>query len=361
MHLLSKTVDFTVAPPSAEAVRGYLQACRANARVRPALLSNPMARTNWRSVGHARLRELMPDVGDSLETPSVDALPAALNYLLFERRANVIVVNGGDGTIHHTLNAAVAAIGQAAEALGGEVPLPRFLFVRGGGMNMLARIFRSRGHPLKTVERFMKAARGAQLATLPTKGVPLLEVEEPGGTRRLGYIFGSELVFNALTMYERFGQGYRGLARFLWEVAAGHALRTELWRQYGHLLDAPDTPLIIDGARYEPYTSVVATTVPLQLVKGVIATVRRASAPGAMNVVAVLPTDKGEVIRMIPRLMAGAPHPGAIYEGGAREIVLHGPYTIDGERIDRVQGGADPRAPIKVRGTQHVVRGIWLA
>src|SRR5690606_9873981 len=108
---------------------------------------------------------------------------------------------------------------------------------------------------------------------------------------------GSELVYNALTMYERFGQGYRGLSRFLWEVAAGYTLRTELWHRYGHLLDAPTTPLEVDGTVYPRYTAVVATTVPLELAKGTLGTIHRTAAPGTMNVVCVLPTDKGEVIR----------------------------------------------------------------
>ncbi|PKN56555.1 MAG: hypothetical protein CVU56_15490 [Deltaproteobacteria bacterium HGW-Deltaproteobacteria-14] len=337
----------------------YLGAMRSNSRVAPALVSNPMARTNWRSVAHARLVSLMSDPRACLETPSPDALGQALNYLLFERHANVVVVNGGDGTIHHTLNAAVRVVTAASAVIGKPVPLPRFLFVRGGGMNMLARVFRTRGHPVRTLERFTRRARGARLGTLPTRGVPLLGVTEPDGSERLGYIFGSELVFNAMTMYERFGQGYPGLARFLWEVARGYAFRTALWHRYEHLLDAPETPLVIDGEVYPRYTSVVATTVPLQLVKGVIATVREMSAPGTMNAVAVLATDKGEVIRRIPQLMLGAPAAGVTYRHDVGELAVYGPYTLDGERVDRLNG--NQAAPLRVRGTRWVVDGIWLA
>lgn len=340
-------------------MEGYLVGMRSNARVRPALISNPMARTNWRSVGHARLVPLMPDPRACLETPSPEALKPALRYLLFERYANVVVVNGGDGTIHHTLNAAAQVVTEAAAVVGRDVPLPRFLFVRGGGMNMLARVFETRGHPVRTLEKFAARARGARLGTLPTRSVPLLAVSEPGGEERLGYIFGSELVFNALTMYERFGQGYAGLARFLWEVAWGYAFRTELWQRYGHLLDAPEGALGVDGDRYPRYTSVVATTVPLQLIKGAVATVREMSAPGTMNVVAVLATDKGQVIRAIPKLMVGAPTAGVVYQRDVRGLTLEGPYTLDGERIDRP--GGNPAGALTVRGSRWVVNGIWLA
>jgi len=356
-------VEFRDEAPAAGRVEAYLDGLRPNARIVPGLLSNPMARTNWRSVAHARLMRLLPDVTAGLETPSCDSLGAALNYLLFERGANVMIVNGGDGTIHHTLNAAVRVTARAAAVVGRPIPLPRFLFVRGGGMNMLAGVFQSRGHPVRTVRRFLDAARGTTLGGLPTREVPLLSVREPDGAERLGYIFGSELVYNALTMYERFGQGYRGLSRFLWEVARGYAFRTELWYRYGHLLDAPETPLVVDDTVYPRYTSVVATTVPLQLAKGAVGTIRRMASPGQMNVVCVLPTDKEEVIRSIPRLMLGAPGPGLVYREDARAIALYGSYTLDGERVTLPGPGArDAPSPaaLRVTGSAHSVRGVWL-
>ena len=159
-------------------------------------------------------------------------------------------------------------------------------------------------------------------------------------------------------MYERFGQGYRGLTRFLWEVARGYAFKTELWRRYGHLLDAPDTPLVVDGVRHARYTAVVATTVPLELAKGAVGTIHRTAEPGTMNVVGVLSTDKGAVIRAIPRLLVGAPTSGVTYVHGAREVLVHGGYTLDGERVDALDG--NHAAPLRVRGSRHVVQGIWL-
>lgn len=362
------------------AIATYLRGLEPNARIRPGLVSNPLARTNWRSVGHDRLVAILPEPAASRETPNLDALEPALEALLFEHMINVLVVNGGDGTIHQTLNAAIRVVDRAAARLGQRVPLPLFLFVNGGGMNMLARVFGSGGHPVRTLKKFLVRTRGSRFGSLPKRGVPLLAVDEtptgdggasPPATHasdlRYGYIFGSELVFNALTMYERFGQGYPGLARFLYEVAAGYALRTELWNRYGHLLDAPTTSLTIDGTVYPRYTSVVATTVPLQLVKGLVATVRTMASPGGMNAVAVLPTDKGEVIAAIPRLMVGAPTPDIVYRSDVRCITVHGAYTLDGERFDRDAGRSSRAsqatttpAPLNVIGTSRVVWGVWL-
>jgi len=324
-------------------------------------VSNPLAKTNWRSVAHDRLVELLPEPDASRETPNLAALEPALEALLFEHGINVLIVNGGDGTIHHTLNAAIRVVDREAQRLGRRVPLPLFLFVNGGGMNMLARVFGSRGHPVRTLEKFLRRARGARFGSLPKRGVPLLAAREQELVR-YGYIFGSALVFNALTMYERFGQGYPGLARFLYEVGAGYAFRTEIWHRYGHLLDAPATPLVIDGDSFPRYTSVVATTVPLQLVKGFVATVRKMASPGGMSVVAVLPTDKGEVIRTIPWLMLGAQSDGIVYRHDVHRLALHGAYTLDGERFDRGSArGDDPTdTPLEVIGTDRVVWGVWL-
>lgn len=347
-----------------QSIQAYLAGLRPNARIRIGLLSNPLARTNWRSVGHQRLLALVPEREAARETPNLDALEPALEALLFEHGINVLVLNGGDGTIHQTLNAAIRVVERNAEVFGRQIPLPLFLFVNGGGMNMLARVFGSRGHPVRTLARFIAQTRGARFGSLPKRGVPLLAVrEQHEGPLQYGYIFGSELVFNALTMYERFGQGYPGLARFLYQVGAGYLFRTEMWNRYQHLLDAPETPLVIDGTVYPRYTSVVATTVPLQLVKGVIATIRTMASPGGMNVLAVLPTDKGEVIRAIPSLMLGTGGRDIIQRHDAHAITVHGPYTLDGERYERRRpDGVEPREPqpLDVIGTHRVVWGIWL-
>jgi hypothetical protein len=344
-------------------IAAYLKGFDANARVRPGLVSNPLARTNWRSVGHPRLRALLPEPDNAIETPSIRDLDASFERLFFERGVNVVILNGGDGTIHHALNSALRVIERASLRTlgpeGGLLPIPLFLFVNGGGMNMLARVFGTRGHPLRTTRRFLELTRRASFGSLPKRCVPLLKVATPHeDAPRYGYIFGSEIVFNALAMYERFGQGYQGLARFLWEVGAGFALRTELWYQYGHLLDAPRSALVIDGCPYPAYTAAVATTVPLQLVKGLIASVRRIATPGTMNALAVLPTEKSEVIRLIPSLMTGAPADGVLFRPAARQMALRGPFTLDGERFDRHGEPAD--APLEVLGSDRVVWGIDL-
>jgi len=93
----------------------------------------------------------------------------------------------------------------------------------------------------------------------------------------------------------------------------------------------------------------------------VMATIRRTSSPGGMNAVAVLPVDRGEVIRKIPRLMLGAPGDGLVYRPDVKRIALHGAFTLDGERFDRHDEGSPSSAlPLEVLGTSKVVWGVSL-
>ncbi len=363
MHRLSALDGFDRRSATGDEVLRWARSMAPSAPVKLGLISNPMARTNWRSVGHERLLPLLDDPFCAVSTPSADDLDWALGYLLFQRGCNVLAINGGDGTIHHTVGKAIELRRRESERVGRSLPLPLFLFLNGGGMNMLARTFETRGHPRRTVRAFLAKARRRSLGTLATREVPLLGVEEPTGRVRHGFIFGSEVVLNALTMYERYGQGYRGLSRFFWTLASGYALKTEAWERYGHLLDPPDSGLEVDGRSYLRYTACVLSTVPMTLLRKVVVTLPNRARTGSVNGFVVTATDKGRVLGLIPPLMRARAAEGVEWLEGAQEITLYGPYTIDGERIIRFEG---PRASgegpprVIVRGTEEIVRGVVL-
>ena len=339
-------------------MRAYVEGLQPGAVIRPGLLSNPMARTNWRSVAHERLVRRMPSGAACISTPAPRDVHGALEEVLFERRTNVLAINGGDGTIHHTLNVALQVVGRASEILGEPVPLPRFLFLNGGGMNMLARTFHTRGHPLGTMGRFLKMARRGRLGDIPTRQVPLLEVREPSGSTRHGFIFGSEMVLNALTMYERFGQGYRGLTRFLAEVTTGYAFQTEMWKRFGHLARPPVTSLEVDGCVHERYAVLVASTVPMTLLKGLVVAVRRPARPGTFESLTILQTDTGRLLALMPTLMRAGTGAGILRRADTRSALLRGPFTLDGELVTKVPG--DDGGVVRVCGSQIVIDGVWM-
>ena len=184
----------------------------------------------------------------------------------------------------------------------------------------------------------------------------MLEVHEADGTTRHGFIFGSELVLNALTMYERFGQGYRGLARMFGAIGAGVIFETELWRQFGHLLNPPCTSLDVDDVSHTPYGCIVASTVPLTLMLGLVPAMNRRARPRRMEGLVITETDALALVSMIPSLLSGREHPSALQVHDAHELRLHGPYTLDGERFTHL----DAEDPIRVIGSSRQFRAVWL-
>lgn len=333
----------------------YRQACSPRAPVTLGLISNPLAKTNWRSVAHERLKSLMSDSTVALSTPSVERVPTAVRELLFDRGCNVLAVNGGDGTIHALVQATIQVLSEADDG-GGELPLPTFLLLNGGGMNMLARTFDTRGHPVKTVKRFLNRFEGRPLGSLTVRHVPLIEVHEPEGVVRYGFIFGSELVLNALTMYERFGQGYRGLAKLFGSIGAGVVFETELWKQFGHLLYPPETSIEVDGVERSPYACAVVSTVPLTLLLGLVRALTRRARPRRLEGLIICETDPIKLVSMIPALLLAQPHAQVLPLEDASEVTLCGPYTLDGERFIHL----DADASIRVIGSSRAFRAVWL-
>ena len=312
-----------------------------------------MAQTNWRSVGHDRLVKLMSDPLLCVSTPAPSDIEWGLDYLLLQRHANVLIINGGDGTIHHTLNAMFALLDEQLWKYGVVVPPPRLLFVNGGGMNMLARVFKTRGHPVHTLRSFFRKSNGMILGELRTLNVPLLTVRE-SENERLGFIFGSELVHNALALYERFGRGYRGLTRFFTELGKGYLLRNEMWDKFGHLISPPETPLELNGAVRDTYGAFVASTVPMTLALGGVRTFTEHPPRGRLNTVEVLARDPLRIISTIPFLMMGARGPGFEFSTGVHSARLSGAYTLDGELF------GNPNGEIELSLSDREIEGVVL-
>lgn len=316
------------------------------------LLSNPMAATNWRSVAHRRLVHLLPDPSLAISTPSVSHVDQALERLLIGSGCNVLAINGGDGTIHTTLQALIRLLGNR----GLKASLPTLLFLNGGGMNMLARTFDTRGHPVKTLARFVAWTRGRTYGEIERRSVPLLAVKEGDEAQRYGVIFGSELVLNALTMYERFGRGYRGLSRLLAEVVLGSVMETETWKTFHHLLDPPKHPLSIGEGPPTAYMCAVASTVPMTLALGTIRTLTRHARPGHFESMIIEPRDVAGLVQLIPGLMMERPQPGVMSCSDVASIALRGSYTLDGERFTHLTSEDE----IHVTGTDIVIDGVWV-
>jgi len=175
------------------------------------------------------------------------------------------------------------------------------------------------------------------LGELKTLNVPLLKVRT-AEKERFGFIFGSELVHNALALYERFGRGYRGLSRFFTQLSKGYLLRNEMWDKFGHLISPPQSSLELNGSVRPPYGAFVASTVPMTLALGGVRTFTKHPPRGRLNTVEIHARDPKGIISTIPFLMMGTPGPGFNFSTRVHSAQLSGSYTLDGELFDHTSG-----------------------
>lgn len=340
----------------------YLSLAQPASPVRLGVLSNPAARQNRVLPIHQHLARAVPDAARLIETRRTADLRRALVHLLFHERVNVIAANGGDGTLHAVVNALWELLDELEAHHGLAVPSPAMLFLNGGTMNMVSRAMNTRANALRTVRWFLRRYEGRPVAELAVRQQRVLVCERPdrpgreASPRRVGFIFGSQLVYNALWLYEHLGTGYGALAKFLVHAMVGVRWPTSLWRRYGHMIDPPATPAILDGVPHAPYAALVASTIDMTLLKGAIHTLHVAEGSPGFHAKLLLETDRERLIGMIPDLMRERRHPRVLDVEGARHAEVMGDFTLDGELF--AAHHEEPNAPVHVTASPRVLPAI---
>lgn len=352
---------------SAEGAERRLRACAPSQPVRVGLLLNPRAGRARHPRMRQALQSLLDGPGAWAETWDLGSVRRALALLLCERRANVLAIAGGDGTVHHVVNALVDLTTETALLTGLEVPLPRVLILNGGTLNIVGRTCAIHGPPQEILQKFLRFFGGAPLSRVPARRLPLLEVAwNQGGTLvspRYGFVFGSEVAYHAIELYERFGAGYLGLARFLAELSRGIVWGSDLWRREGWKLGPFCGGLTVDGVDYQAYTGVAAATVDLTLAIGAAAAVRRRLFQPGFSARVVQALEPKEIMGLIPAMMADRPVAGLDDYPTAHQLRLFGPYTLDGELFHE-PAHAPHRLPltVSISGQRlQAVPGEWTA
>lgn len=334
-----------------EAAGALLQNLAPDRPARLGVITNPFSRTNARTRLYDQLLpRALNSPAESVMTRTAAELDDALVQLLVRRGANVIGLNGGDGTLHLGVNRLVALCQVASERLGTPVPMPRLLFLNGGTLNIVSRSTGTSSNPVRTVVDFRRRFEGKRLSELSTRELRLISVTEDvdGQQRRsqLGFVFGTEIVANAVEMYTLFGEGYGGLLQFLTEVFVGYTVGTRMWREHGWKLDPTGRPIRIDGHIFDVNLGAVATTIDLAIAKGALTAIAVPTHGEGFFAKVLLETHPGRIIRLIPSLMVGSGGaPSAVMDvPDARLLEAVGSYTLDGELfIDRTPEGARRR------------------
>jgi diacylglycerol kinase family enzyme len=287
------------------------------------IVNNPRAARNRRHPEtRDRLARLLGTDGEVRDADTPEALAAALAAF---RAAGVdtLGINGGDGTSHVVLTAAVRAWAGR--------PLPRLLVLRGGTMNTLAANHDLAGSPERVLHEVLAARRSGR--PVPSQERDLLRVEADREEARFGFLFGTGA---AVTFLERYYATGHPSPLTAWLLVARGALSALVNGKLCRALTVRQ-PLRVeaDGEEWPDasYVAFVAGTVP-SLGLGFRALSRCAEQPGSFHAVGVH-GSLGQVARLLPRVHRGAPwRRRAALDAVAREVVLEGDgtaYMIDGD------------------------------
>jgi diacylglycerol kinase (ATP) len=281
-----------------------------------------------------------------VETDRAGALPDAIADLA-RRRIDLLVVNGGDGTLQHALT----------EILANEPfeKLPMIAPLRGGRTNMTALDLGAHRNPVKGLKAVLEAARAGRLNER-TVHRPVLRIASDGGRRvQYGMFFGVGMIARAISLvHELFppgrSQGSFGAGLVTMALVAKLSVRP-----HDGVLTPDKLQIRLDGeeVRSGEYYMSIATSLR-RLFWGINPFWGRG--PGGVRFTSIA-SDAKLWLRAAQGILRGVPRPVVNEENGYTsrntervELRLGCGFTIDGELFEThndevVTLSADHRVP----------------
>jgi diacylglycerol kinase family enzyme len=302
------------------------------------LIANPHSRRNRKNPAamRAMLRYLGRD-DEYVETGSADEV-ARVAVRFRKRGIDVLGLNGGDGTLHHTLTEFIRVYGNH--------PLPSIALLRGGTMNTVAN---SCGVRRGTPAELIKALVGARRKGLPLAGVlrDIMRIDD-----RYGFIFGNGMVYEFIAQYYSYGDpsvwsAFRTLLEGCASIAVGGAVSRRMFRRFR-------AKVIVDGAMwpYPDYVSVVGSTIS-QVGLGFRPFVRHEERPHSFHLLGLYTTAAGFALELPAIRLARPLNSNKIIDAVAERAVFEADepikYMVDGDRHEgakRLELGVGPRLKI---------------
>src|SRR5256885_2013139 len=137
-----------------------------------------------------KLGYLIGDRGSAAATRSLDDLYRVAEEFM-KAGIDILGINGGDGTIHHTLTAFLKTYGDR--------PLPMVAILRGGTMNTIANSYGIKGEPSRLLFELVDKYHN-------NESFDLFEREILVVGDAYGFIFGNGLLYNFLEAYYATGR-----------------------------------------------------------------------------------------------------------------------------------------------------------
>jgi len=273
-----------------------------------------------------RLAELV-ELKHSIRTSGIGEVKSALIELLKTRKINVLGVNGGDGTLHGVLNALIELL---RDKILDESMIPLLIPLNGGTYNIASRAMGTKGNPVATTLEFKQRYSAGIIDDIRVEQLPVLELEKSSGSMLYGMVFGSEVVSNALDLCAAFGSGYAGLTKLLFNGVTGVMFKTGFLRENAWRFQPGNTKVVLDG-REITAGAVIVSTINLTLVKGLIHSLEATRGRTHFHAKVITTQDPGQMVRLLPKLLWEIPDKKVLDFPRTREVIMHGPFTMDGE------------------------------
>jgi hypothetical protein len=306
--------------------------------------------------GMSRVQEVLsllrsePDVLH-LETDNSSLVPEALAD--FEKEGvELLVVNGGDGTLQHVLTALLAP-GNASEWI------PRVAPIRGGRTNMSAIDLGSHRNPARGLAELIERARQGRLEEREVRRAVLRVDLGPEDGVHYGIFFGAGVLHRAVQLTPRYFPEGRAQGIFGAGAVTGTLLARTAFGQIGGVLAADKMQIAVDTEPAESFELRLAmATTAERLFLGMRPF--WGTGPGEVRLTLLaadahrLPRAAWGVLRGRPASWVG-PETGYVSRNCERvDLRLDCGVTLDGELFDAVPGrsvelGSDRRVRF-VRG-----------
>lgn len=320
------------------------------APVRVGLILNPHSRINK---GHVWEQEAKVLLGKDRVccTRGVDEIPDALAQLLDREAVTLLAISGGDGTVHHVLNALLTIWRRQQQETKETLTLPPILLLCGGTLNLVAHSLSIHGTPFALLKQFLETSHRMRVGELLLHQQRILRLDSERWGVRFGFVFGSSLTARCLELYDdKWGGGYVGLGRFLFEAIRGFACKTSLWKEVEPYLLPPHSTLTVDENQFS-YIAAVASTIDIKILRGLIkGLIVEKPVPGTMRLRLVEDVKVSEVIRRLPELVLGREAQGIVDLEAVKSIELSGDFSLDGETY---------MGTTRAKGDYHVEVPMW--
>lgn len=291
------------------------------------VIINPHAGRNRGEHGRlARLREIAGDAGVVFEPSSLEELDSVVQQFA-TRGVDLLAVCGGDGSFFRSLSSAVRVYGADA--------MPRFLPLRAGSMNTIARAVRCRpGGPERVLAEVVAERQAGRPS--PTTERQLICINGD----QFGFMTGAGAAVRFLQAY------YDGDGRGPVAAAAtfGRAITSAIaGTPFAHeLLDGIDARMHCDGAAVAQthFNFVYASSIN-EIGLGIQVTYRGDERRGFFHLIGA-DIRPGQVVRRIGRLWRGRPlNLPTVVDRLVQSVHIEFPepthYMVDGDVLDAVR------------------------